>query len=271
MSDERVVIHESKLPATVSVGNLLVRPADGLTTSAEPERAGWRYLSFRSFALAPGEQAVLPHPDQEAIVITLGGGGVGIDYEGAPAMDLPGRMSVFAGLPWAAYIPPGSGAVITGRPWSTGGRSVIALAQAPASGRTRASKVPVRIGPEDVEIEIRGAGPATRQVTNIVMPGFPADRLLCCEVYTPAANWSGWPAHKHDVDDMPREAVLEETYLFQFARPEGFGIFGMYFKDGRPDALLGSPSRRPHPGHGGVPPVLGAPGLRRVLPQLPRR
>jgi 5-deoxy-glucuronate isomerase len=237
MANEAVVIHAAKLPATGDKSNLLIRPADGITTSADPERAGWRYLSFHSFALATGETAVVPHPEDEAIIITLGGGGIQIDYASAPAMDLPGRMSVFAGLPWAAYIPPRAGAVVTGRPWATGGRSVIALAQAPASGRAGASLAPVLIGPEDVEIEVRGAEHATRQITNIVMPGFPADRLLCCEVHTPAANWSGWPAHKHDVDDMPREAVLEETYHFQFARPEGFGLFGMYLKDGRPDAF----------------------------------
>ena len=235
MNDEAVVVHPRKLPATVLSDDLLIRPADGITTAADPGRAGWRYLGVRSFALAWGETAVVPDPDQETIVVTLGGGGVLVEYETAPAMDLPGRTTVFSGLPWAAYIPRGSGALITGRPWATGGRSLVALAQAPSSGRLGSSPLPIRIGPEDVEIEVRGAGRATRQVTNIVMPGFPADRLLCCEVYTPAGNWSGWPAHRHDVDDMPREAVLEETYLFQLARREGFGIFGMYFKDGRRD------------------------------------
>ena len=36
-------------------------------------------------------------------------------------------------------------------------------------------------------------GNATRQVNNIMMPDFPADRLLICEVFTPSGNWSGWP------------------------------------------------------------------------------
>lgn len=236
MKDDGVVIHPAKLPSTVPMADLLIRPPDGMTTAAEPADAGWRYLSFRSFGLAQDETTTLPHPDQEAVVVVIGGGGIGIDYAAVPSMDLPGRSSVFAGLPWAAYIPPGSGAVISGRPWAAGGRSVVALAQAPASGRAGTAPAPVLIGPDDVEIEVRGRGHATRQVTNIVMPGFPADRLLCCEVYTPAANWSGWPAHRHDVDDMPREAMLEETYLYQFARPHGaFGLAGMYFKDGRDD------------------------------------
>lgn len=77
MVNEGVVIHPAKLPATGAKSNLLIRPADGITTSADPKRAGWRYLSFRSFALATGETAVVPHPEEEAIVITLGGGGFG--------------------------------------------------------------------------------------------------------------------------------------------------------------------------------------------------
>jgi len=240
VSDEGVVIHAAKLPATIPMDDLLIRPSDGVTAAADPADAGWRYLSFRSVALADGEAFALPHADQEAIVITIGGGGVRITCDDAPAIDLLGRTSVWAGLPWAAYIPRGSaaGARITGRPWAEGGRAVVALAQTPPSGRTGVATAPVLITPDDVQIEVRGAGHATRQVTNIVMPGFPADRLLCCEVYTPGGNWSGWPAHRHDVDDMPREACLEETYYYQQRRPEGWGLAGMYVKDGRRDGLF---------------------------------
>jgi 5-deoxy-glucuronate isomerase len=234
--DDGVTVHASKLPASVPVPELLLRPRDGVTVAAEPERAGWRYLSFQALALADGEEIALVHPDREAVVVTISGGGVHIEFDGRPRIDLRGRSSVFRGMPWTAYIPPDARARIIGRPWQQGGRSVIAYAQAPASGRTTASREPVLIAPEDVEIEIRGAGRATRQVNNIVMPWFPADRLLCCEVFTPAANWSGWPPHKHDVDDLPREAVLEETYYFQIARPEGWGIAQIYFRDGRPGA-----------------------------------
>jgi 5-deoxy-glucuronate isomerase len=97
---------------------------------------------------------------------------------------------------------------------------------------------PVLVTPDDVEIEIRGAGNATRQVNNIMMPDFPADRLLICEVFTPAGNWSGWPPHKHDVDDPPREAVLEETYYYQLSRPEGWAIQRVYHRDGSRDRLM---------------------------------
>jgi 5-deoxy-glucuronate isomerase len=114
----------------------------------------------------------------------------------------------------------------------------LAVAQAPRTGRTGIATDPIVVRPEDVEIEIRGAGNATRQVNNIMMPGFPADRLLICEVFTPNGNWSGWPPHKHDVDDMPREAVLEETYYYQISRPEGWAIQRVYHRDGSRDLVL---------------------------------
>jgi 5-deoxy-glucuronate isomerase len=86
----------------------------------------------------------------------------------------------------------------------------------------------VRIGPEDVRVEIRGGGNATRQINHIITPDFAADRLEVVEVYTPSGNWSSWPPHKHDTDDMPREAVLEEVYSYRFRRPEAWGVQRLY-------------------------------------------
>jgi 5-deoxy-glucuronate isomerase len=234
-----VVIHRAKLPIRLPSEQLHVRPgADGLV-STDPERAGWRYLSFRAFSLADGESLVLDRPEQEAVVVTIAGGGIDLDVEGSGrrVWRLPGRRSVFEGLPWTAYLPSGEATTIVGRPLD-GMRSVVALAQAPRTGRPGIATEPVVVAPDDVEIEIRGRGNATRQVNNMVMPGFAADRLLVCEVFTPSGGWSGWPPHKHDVDDPPREAVLEETYYYQFRRPEGWAIQRIYHRDGSRDRLI---------------------------------
>ena len=58
----------------------------------------------------------------------------------------------------------------------------------------------------DVRVEVRGAGPATRQVTNFMSPeSFDgADQLMCVELLTPGGNWSSYPPHRHDdIDDCP--------------------------------------------------------------------
>jgi 5-deoxy-glucuronate isomerase len=233
-----VTIHPTKILPAIGIDRVHLRPVDGVTVAVDPERAGWRYLSFQARSLAADEAIGLDRPDQEAVVVTIGGGGLRIEFEdGSPALELPGRASVFSALPWAAYLPAGAGARLVGRPFEAGGRATIAYGQAPASGRPGVSKEPILITPDDVRIEIRGAGQATRQVNNLVMGDFPADRLLVCEVFTPGGNWSGWPPHKHDQDAMPYEAVLEETYYYQIRRPEGWGLARIYFRDGRPDGI----------------------------------
>jgi len=232
-----VVIHAAKLPMRVPAEQLHVRPAPDGAVATDPERAGWRYLSFRAASLGEGETLALERPDEEVAIVTIGGGGVDVDIDGARTLRLAGRPSVFDGMPWTAYLPAARGATLIGRPLP-GARSVVAIAQAPRTGRPGVSDVPLVIAPPDVEVEIRGKGNATRQVNNMIMPAFPADRLLVCEVYTPSGNWSGWPPHKHDVDDPPSEAVLEETYYYQVRRPEGWAIMRVYHRDGSRDRIM---------------------------------
>ena len=109
------------------------------------------------------------------------------------------------------------------------------------------NRLPARYGSaEDVAIEIRGAGPATRQVTNFGSPEAwsHADRLMCVELLTPDGNWSSYPPHKHD--DSPECPVNnEEIYYFRIGRagatsyaPEGFGLHRTYTGDGRVDDNL---------------------------------
>ena len=61
------------------------------------------------------------------------------------------------------------------------------------------------VAAEDVPVELRGAGQASRQVNNFCSPeAFEADRLIAVEVLTPGGNWSSYPPHKHDEDDPGR-------------------------------------------------------------------
>jgi 5-deoxy-glucuronate isomerase len=190
-----------------------------------PELAGWAYLSFAVHTLsAPME---IGRPDHETAIVVLAGGGMRVED-----LELPGRASVWDGLPSAAYLPPG----VTASVAPLAGSVTVAVAEAPGSGRGTA-EAPVRIGPEDIRVEVRGAGNATRQINHVITPDFPADRLEVVEVYTPSGNWSSWPPHKHDTDDMPREAVLEEVYSYAFRRPGAWGIQRLYRADGSRDLL----------------------------------
>jgi 5-deoxy-glucuronate isomerase len=101
-----------------------------------------------------------------------------------------------------------------------------------------------RYGPaEDVPVEVRGSGQATRQVTNFGVPGVwdHADKLNACELITPGGNWSSYPPHKHD-EASECEVVNEEIYYFRVAgrdgvtpSREGFGLHRTYTSDGELD------------------------------------
>jgi 5-deoxy-glucuronate isomerase len=158
-----------------------------------PRRAGWRYLSFRVDTIGSDVVDAGPRGEERAIVV-LGGGGLEATV-GGQTLRLEGRADVFSGLPWALYLPAGIAATLRGISGSEAGRVTIALASAPPSGRNEASGTPIVVAPDDIRVEIRGAGNATRQINHIVTPEFPADRLEVVEVLTPSGNWSSWPPH----------------------------------------------------------------------------
>jgi 5-deoxy-glucuronate isomerase len=183
-----------------------------------PEVAGWRYLSFHVAEL-DAEPLQVGDPSAEVALVTLAGG-LRVRVRGGSSFELPGRASVWAGKPWALYLPAGVSATAVALEETAS----VAVASAPSA----ASGEPVLIGPDDVAVEVRGAGNATRQINHIVTPSFPAERLEVVEVYTPSGNWSSWPPHKHDTDDMPREAILEEVYHYRFRRPQAWGVQRLY-------------------------------------------
>ena len=89
--------------------------------------------------------------------------------------------------------------------------------------------------PDEVAIEIRGGGNATRQINSMIPPDFAAHRLIVVEVYTPPGNWSSFPPHKHDVHNPPGEVDLDEIYYYRVEKPEGFAVQKVYTADRRID------------------------------------
>ena len=134
------------------------------------------------------------------------------------------RRSVFTDYPHALYLPAGT-------KFRVQADVPTELADGRAPSRQRFA--PRHIGPEECGLEIRGGGNATRQIVDIMPPGFPADRLMVCEVFTPSGNWSSYPPHKHDQDRPPSEVKLEEIYYYRFDQPDGYGFQRLY--DGRSD------------------------------------
>jgi 5-deoxy-glucuronate isomerase len=178
-----------------------------------PASAGWRFLSFHVERLV-GETARHTGGDELAIVLLEGSCAVEADGE---RFELGPRRGIFDDLPWTLYLPRDTSYVIEAS-------AQLAFASAPAEQRGE----PVLQRPEEVDVEVRGAGNATRQINNMIQPGFPAERILVVEVLTPAGNWSSYPPHKHDEDLPPREVVLEEVYYYRARAPEAFALQRVY-------------------------------------------
>ncbi|TVT50676.1 5-deoxy-glucuronate isomerase [Amycolatopsis rhizosphaerae] len=215
----------------------LHRPLGTLSDGADPvrltpETAGWDYSGLRVLRLAPGEARVLHTGEFEMFVLPLAGS-VTVEVDGL-AFELAGRSSVFTRVTDFAYVPRDAALKL-----STVEGIEVALPMARCARRLEPKYGPA----EEVPVEVRGAGQATRQVTNFGVPGVweHADRLSACELITPDGNWSSYPPHKHD-EATECEVVNEEIYYFRIAgrdgttpSREGFGLHRTYTSDGALD------------------------------------
>jgi 5-deoxy-glucuronate isomerase len=201
--------------------------------SVTPEQAGWSYSGLRILALPAGESVAFDTVADEVLLLPLAGSCV-LCCDGQ-RFELAGRADVFAGGTDFAYLPREAKAQVTS---AAGGR--FALAAARARQRLTPRYGPAAGGPP----ELRGAGSCSRLVRNFCMPGtFGTDRLIACEVITPAGNWSSYPPHKHD-EAGPAESVLEEIYYYEIGQapgdPAAAGSVGVGYQRvyGTPEAEL---------------------------------
>ncbi|MFI6030336.1 5-deoxy-glucuronate isomerase [Amycolatopsis magusensis] len=190
-----------------------------------PEAAGWAYTGLRVLRLAAGTSRVVHTGEFEAFVLPLSGGCV-VEVDDS-RFDLAGRDSVFTRVTDFAYVPRDAEVAL-----STVDGCELALPMARCTRRLAPKYGPA----EDVPVEVRGSGQATRQVTNFGVPGVwdHADKLNACELLTPDGNWSSYPPHKHD-EASECEVVNEEIYYFRIGGDGGFGLHRTYTADGELD------------------------------------
>jgi 5-deoxy-glucuronate isomerase len=212
---------------------LVLKPGDSLGDTeavliATPESVGFEYLTFRTRKLTRG-QKLSSNTSQNELGMVILGGQCSVESTVGSWLDIGSRAHVFSGLPSALYLP-----IQTRFTVAANTDCEIALCFSRAE-----SSYPARlISPDEVEVEIRGGGNATRQINHILKPEFQAQRLMVVEVYTPSGNWSSYPPHKHDVHNPPAEVDLEEIYYYKIDRPEGYAIQRIYTADRKLDATL---------------------------------
>jgi len=220
--------------------NLIVHPnaaADsGVIVEVTPEQAGWEYIHFQLRRL-PEHGTWTSSTDQNELAIVLMSGRVRVASNRGQWEHIGERENVFAGLPHALYLPRQTTFTVHAETTCE-----FAVAWAAVEQDTEARL----ITPQDIKTEIRGSDHATRQINGIIPPGFPCQRLVVVEVYTPGGNWSSYPPHKHDVhktnsDGTIQEADLEEIYFYKIDRPEGFAFQRVYTDPESPLHQAGQP------------------------------
>ena len=192
------------------------------------EDFGYEYLSFQVRKLAPGEKYDGETGGNELAVVVLSGV-CSLKSSRGEWLHIGGRTSVFDGFPYTVYLPIGTTFSIAG---DTDCDLAFCYARAEEEHPARL------VTPDEVTVEIRGGGNATRQINSMIPPSFAAHRLIVVEVFTPAGNWSSFPPHMHDVHNPPGEVDLEEIYYYRVQRPEGFAVQKVYTADRRIDETL---------------------------------
>jgi 5-deoxy-glucuronate isomerase len=203
---------------------------DGLVCGIDPASAGWDWTTFHVYRLEPGMIVRRPADEMERLVLVLEGaaalraGDTDFGVQGS-------RESVFDGPPPPVLlVAPGLALEI-----EAATRALVAIGAAPGGEAHRTALV----GPADILVEHRGEGNTARRIHHLLPPAAEAGRLIAFEVYTPGGNWSSYPPHKHDTENPPVEARLEELYYYKFAKPaQAFAFARVYTPDRTLDEAL---------------------------------
>jgi len=208
------------------MSSLLVKPevpnSEGRVHSVTPQSAGWDHVGFELFKLKAGDNITRHSHDRETCIVMVTGT-ADVTVGDISFNDIGTRKSVFDGTaPHAVYVPIDRKILVTAKTDLT-----LALCSAPGIGGLE----PRVITPQKMDKETRGNGANIRHVCNILPENEPADSLLVVEVITPSGNWSSYPPHKHDTDNLPVESNLEETYYHRLNPSQGFAFQRVYTDD----------------------------------------
>lgn len=206
----------------------------GVYHRVTPQDAGWEYLNMEARLMKAGESWEGETGENEYAIILLSGNYTVTTSKGSWETK-NGRSSVFSGIAHSLYLPRHTSFILT---------AISDVLDIAYSWVATKKDFPARFKtPEEAAIEIRGGDNATRQINSLVEPGFGCDKIVAVEVYTPAGNWSSFPAHKHDERKLDAagnviEADLEEIYFYKIDKPEGHAIQQVYTDDRSLDEVM---------------------------------
>ena len=202
---------------------IALKPQQGYNKIFDVGEYGMKLTKFGLLKLAKGTSYAGDTGEEEVAFVLIGGNfsaaGDGWAFEVAD-----GRTSPFTGKPHCLYLPRHTKYEITAL-------SDVELAYN-GSPATRDTAKPTLIKPEDTRHIALGKDNWTRTSEIILDEKFDSEHFYIGEGMIPSGNWSGYPSHRHDVNNPPAELDMEETYVYLFDPPQGFGFQSVYKPDG---------------------------------------
>ncbi len=201
-------------------------PKNGYTPICEIGKCTLNKLAFGIIELDAGESLAYSTEDKETAFIMLEGH-VDVAFADTLWENVGNRMTVFENRKAESfYMPREQTLTITGRD-----HAKIAVCATPVAEKT----APQLLREDHVVLKLLGEVPYQRETSFIIDGNSNAKVLTIGEAYCTEGNWAGFPPHKHDVNDMPRECVAEEIYYFLFEPKQGFAVQCLYTADGEID------------------------------------
>lgn len=201
-------------------------PKKGYTPICEIGKCSLKRLEFGIIDLDAGESVSYDTKEKETAFILLYGH-CDVKYEGGEFTNVGNRASVFENRRAESfYMPKGMKLTITAKD-----RLKIAVCATPVTEKTE----PQLLKAERVPMKLLGKPPFERETSFLIDGTTNAKVLTVGESYTTEGNWAGFPPHKHDEDNMPKECIAEEIYYFLFEPEQGFAVQCLYTKDGEID------------------------------------
>lgn len=194
---------------------------EGLTVIYKKGEAACKQLEIDVLKLNAGASAAFYEADKESGLTILSGRCdlVGDDFE---FKGIGKRMSVFEGKAYAAYVPADRHFTVTALT-----DLEIVIAKCPASKDFS----PILITPDDVIVKHLGKPGFQREAHFLIDERMEAGRIYIGENFIQGGQWSSYPGHKHDTENMPKEGFAEEIYFYKYDKPQGFGIQKVYTDD----------------------------------------
>ena len=230
-----------------------LNPQQGYNKIFDVGEYGMKLTKFGLLKLAKGSSYAGDTGETELALVLIGGN-FAVQGDGWAFEVADGRTSPFTGKPHCLYLPRRT-------KYSIVALSDVELAYN-GSPATRDTVKPTLIKPEDTRHIALGRDNWTRTSEIILDEKFDSEHFYIGEGTIPSGNWSGYPSHRHDVNNPPAELDMEETYFYLFDPPQGFGFQSVYKPDGSLNEAYRVQSYDTVAIAEGYHPLVGAPGYQ---------